>query len=59
LRILQKIKQRFGLPILTDIHEVSHAAAAAEVADVLQIPRFFRGKRICLPRREKPAASST
>ncbi len=37
LRILQKIKQRFGLPILTDIHEVSHAAAAAEVADVLQI----------------------
>jgi 2-dehydro-3-deoxyphosphooctonate aldolase (KDO 8-P synthase) len=41
LRILQKIKQRFGLPILTDIHEVSHAAAAAEVADVLQIPAFL------------------
>src|SRR6202162_637098 len=28
LRILQKIKDRFALPILTDIHEVSHAAAA-------------------------------
>src|SRR5260370_10370287 len=41
LRILQKIKQRFGLPILTDIHEVSHAAAAAKVADVLQIPAFL------------------
>jgi len=41
LRILQKIKQRLGLPILTDIHEVSHAAAAAEVADVLQIPAFL------------------
>jgi len=41
LRILQKIKQRFGLPILTDIHEVSHAAPAAEVADVLQIPAFL------------------
>jgi len=41
LRILQKIKQRFQLPILTDIHEVSHAAAAAEVADVLQIPAFL------------------
>ena len=41
LRILQKIKQRFGLPILTDIHEASHAAPAAEVADVLQIPAFL------------------
>src|SRR6266566_3781596 len=41
LRILQKIKQRFGLPILTDIHEAAHAAAAAEVADILQIPAFL------------------
>ena len=41
LRILEKIKQRFQLPILTDIHEVSHAAVAAEVADVLQIPAFL------------------
>src|SRR5260370_4666043 len=41
LRILQKIKQRLGLPILTDIHEVFHAAIAAEVADVLQIPAFL------------------
>ncbi len=41
LRILNKIKELFGVPILTDIHEVSHAAAAAEVADVLQIPAFL------------------
>src|ERR1700682_1700110 len=41
LRILQKIKQRFQLPILTDIHEVSQASPAAAVADVLQIPAFL------------------
>jgi 2-dehydro-3-deoxyphosphooctonate aldolase (KDO 8-P synthase) len=41
LRILKKIKERFGLPILTDIHEASQAAPAAEVADVLQIPAFL------------------
>jgi len=41
LRILQKIKERFQIPILTDIHEVSHAVAAAKVADVLQIPAFL------------------
>jgi 2-dehydro-3-deoxyphosphooctonate aldolase (KDO 8-P synthase) len=41
LRILKEIKQRFQLPILTDIHETSHAAIAAEVADVLQIPAFL------------------
>ncbi len=41
LRILQKIKETFAIPILTDIHEVSQAAPAAEVADVLQIPAFL------------------
>jgi 2-dehydro-3-deoxyphosphooctonate aldolase (KDO 8-P synthase) len=41
LRILQEIKDRFQIPILTDIHEVSHAVAAAKVADVLQIPAFL------------------
>src|SRR6516162_536844 len=34
LRILGKIKSDLRLPILTDIHEPSHAAAAAEVVDV-------------------------
>jgi 2-dehydro-3-deoxyphosphooctonate aldolase (KDO 8-P synthase) len=41
LRILQKIKGRFGLPILTDIHDVSQAIPVADVADVLQIPAFL------------------
>ena len=41
LRILKTIKDRLGVPILTDIHEASQAAAAAEVADVLQIPAFL------------------
>jgi 2-dehydro-3-deoxyphosphooctonate aldolase (KDO 8-P synthase) len=41
LRILQKIKELFALPILTDIHEVSHAIPVAEVADILQIPAFL------------------
>ncbi|HTZ75337.1 MAG TPA: 3-deoxy-8-phosphooctulonate synthase [Candidatus Aquilonibacter sp.] len=41
LRILGAIKKRTGLPVLTDVHEVSHVAAAAEVCDVLQIPAFL------------------
>jgi 2-dehydro-3-deoxyphosphooctonate aldolase (KDO 8-P synthase) len=41
LQILKKIKERFAVPILTDIHEVSHASPAAEVADILQIPAFL------------------
>jgi 2-dehydro-3-deoxyphosphooctonate aldolase (KDO 8-P synthase) len=41
LRILGKIKADLKLPVLTDIHEPSHAAAAAEVCDILQIPAFL------------------
>jgi 2-dehydro-3-deoxyphosphooctonate aldolase (KDO 8-P synthase) len=41
LRILAAIKSAHGVPILTDIHEPSHARAAADVADVLQIPAFL------------------
>src|ERR1700752_4083886 len=41
LRILKRIKEDLDLPILTDIHEPSQAAHAAEVADVLQIPAFL------------------
>ncbi len=41
LRILRKIKERFGLPILTDVHETSQVAPAAEVCDVLQVPAFL------------------
>jgi 2-dehydro-3-deoxyphosphooctonate aldolase (KDO 8-P synthase) len=41
LRVLALIKSRCHVPILTDIHEPSHASAVAEVADVLQIPAFL------------------
>jgi 2-dehydro-3-deoxyphosphooctonate aldolase (KDO 8-P synthase) len=41
LRVLADIKLRCGVPVLTDIHEPSHAQPAAEVADVLQIPAFL------------------
>ena len=41
LRVLGKIKADLRLPILTDIHEASQAAPAAEVADILQIPAFL------------------
>ncbi|MFI5339383.1 MAG: 3-deoxy-8-phosphooctulonate synthase [Candidatus Methylomirabilales bacterium] len=41
LRILSKIKTRFHLPILTDVHETSQVGPAAEVCEVLQIPAFL------------------
>jgi len=41
LRILQKVKDEFGLPLVTDVHEVEQARAAADVVDVLQTPAFL------------------
>lgn len=41
LRILQKVKDTYGLPICTDIHEPWQAEKAAEVCDILQIPAFL------------------
>ena len=41
LRVLGKIKNDLRLPILTDIHEASHAEPAAQVCDILQIPAFL------------------
>ncbi len=41
LKILEKIRKQFGLPVLTDIHESTHAAEAAEVVDVIQIPALL------------------
>ena len=41
LKILQKVSHTFGVPTVTDIHEVSDAAMAAEYVDVLQIPAFL------------------
>ena len=41
LRILERVRADVGAPVLTDIHEPAHAAAAAGVVDVLQIPAFL------------------
>lgn len=41
LRILEKVKREFDLPIVTDIHEPHQAAPVAEVVDILQIPAFL------------------
>jgi 2-dehydro-3-deoxyphosphooctonate aldolase (KDO 8-P synthase) len=41
LETLAAIKREHGVPVITDIHESSHAAPAARVADVLQIPAFL------------------
>ena len=41
LRVLARIKEQVGVPILTDIHEAGQAEPAAAVADVLQIPAFL------------------
>ena len=41
LRVLAEVRAHTGLPVLTDIHEPSHADAAAAVVDVLQIPAFL------------------
>ncbi|PWK18224.1 3-deoxy-8-phosphooctulonate synthase [Xanthomarina spongicola] len=41
LKILQKVSNTFDVPTVTDIHEISDAAMAAEYVDVLQIPAFL------------------
>jgi len=41
LQMLANVKQRYGLRLLTDIHESHQAQAAGEVCDVLQIPAFL------------------
>src|SRR3954467_14865213 len=38
LPIFAEIRERLGLPVLTDVHEIDQCAAAAEAVDVLQIP---------------------
>ncbi len=41
LRILAKVKEALGVPVLSDIHSIEQVAPAAEVLDVLQIPAFL------------------
>lgn len=41
LAILQKVKDKVGCPVITDVHETTQVQAVAEVADVIQIPAFL------------------
>ena len=41
LEILAGIKEKYGVPILVDVHQVSEVKPAAEVADILQLPAFL------------------
>ena len=41
LKVLQEVKDTFGVPVLTDVHEMSQAAPVAEVCEILQIPAFL------------------
>ena len=41
LEMLGRIREEFGCPVLTDVHEPAHCAIAAQVCDVLQIPAFL------------------
>ncbi|PCJ60023.1 MAG: 3-deoxy-8-phosphooctulonate synthase [Planctomycetota bacterium] len=41
LKILEKVKKTFDVPVLTDIHETSQAEAIGDVCDIIQIPAFL------------------
>lgn len=41
LKILDEVKRKFGVPVITDVHEPWQAELVSEVADVLQLPAFL------------------
>ncbi|WP_026960663.1 3-deoxy-8-phosphooctulonate synthase [Aliagarivorans taiwanensis] len=41
MKIFEELKATFGMPIITDVHEVAQAAPVAEVVDVIQLPAFL------------------
>lgn len=41
LKIFEAIKKEFGIPVITDVHEIHQAAPSAEVVDILQLPAFL------------------
>ena len=57
LAMLARVKERFGVPVLTDVHEVEQCATAAQVVDVLQLPAFLARQTdlvVALARTGKP-----
>jgi 2-dehydro-3-deoxyphosphooctonate aldolase (KDO 8-P synthase) len=53
LRMLEKVKSEFNVPVITDIHEPSQAEQVAEVSDVIQIPAFLCRQTLICNRDEK------
>jgi 2-dehydro-3-deoxyphosphooctonate aldolase (KDO 8-P synthase) len=41
LRVLKKVKAEVGVPVLTDVHDLSQVSPVAEVADIIQVPAFL------------------
>ena len=41
LRIFERVKSEFGVPVITDVHEIFQASPVAEVVDILQVPAFL------------------
>jgi len=41
LKILEEVKNTFGVPVITDVHEPCQAKPAAEVCDIIQLPAFL------------------
>lgn len=39
--VFAEVKETYGMPVLTDVHEIAHCAPVAEVCDILQIPAFL------------------
>ena len=58
LPIFAEIKEKYGLPIVTDIHEPEQCAGVAEVVDILQIPAFLCRQTDLLIAAARPARSS-
>ena len=56
LRIFEKVKAEFGVPIITDVHEIYQAAPVAEVVDVLQLPAFLARQTDLVVALPKPAS---
>ena len=57
LKLLARLKERFKIPVLTDVHEPFQAEAVAEVADILQLPAFLARQTdlvVALARTGKP-----
>jgi 2-dehydro-3-deoxyphosphooctonate aldolase (KDO 8-P synthase) len=54
LAILARVKREVGVPVITDVHDQTEVAAAAEVADALQVPAFLSRQTALLEGRRAP-----